>query len=345
MQIVKSAVSVLGSIVLYAFLATISVFLVPAFCVLRVADELNRLRRGRVQLKGSVVVVTGATGGFGTEIVRKLAAKGATIYAVDIMPLSHIEEKFADLKPLVIPLSCDVTSPDGLADISRTIRKNQHRVYALVNNAGINGDICSTIESSDANLRRVFEVNLFAAANLSRELHGVMIHGLQNQTDQAPTRGRIVNVTSAAGLVSAPAIGTYSATKFALEAFSDAMRVELHQRIDVAIIEPHFADTGILNGILNTDIEVLKKSLMADQLLKARARVADWRSGKQKGIMTPEYVASYMLSALEDIAVKDRYLVTPNVIVDGVMRTLAHLPNYFLLVDRVKRFMGDRNGF
>ena len=302
-----------------------------------------------LDLRGMAVVVTGAAGGFGAIVSRDLVSRGAVVYALDVCPTEAIEEAVAVEKGStgkVVAVKCDITKADDIRSTTEKIAAetvstadtdaSKPVLYAVLNNAGITGKLNTVLEGTSENMRQVFDVNVFGAIDLSRSLLPHMVKSKNiypgNDSRGRPRRGRIINVTSQAGLLSSPFLGNYCGTKFALESLSDSIRCELQDYIDVAIIEPFFAATNIVK-IKDTD-EELRSAYVGDTLIKMKLK-ADQKSSN--GMMAPEFVAEFIVRAIVDPVPKDRYPVVPNVFIGLLTKIMLHTPNYCKLVDHVKR--------
>ena len=172
-----------------------------------------------------VALVTGATSGIGYETARMLADLGYRVYAA--------ERRVERLKPLadkgVTALQMDLTDSASIEKAAARILQEEKRVDLLVNNAGY-GSYGPVEQVSIDEVRRQFEVNLFGLARLTQ---------LVLPTMRRAGRGRIVNTSSMAGRMVTNMGAWYHATKYALEAFSDALRMEMRPfGIDVVLIEP-----------------------------------------------------------------------------------------------------------
>ena len=172
-------------------------------------------------------------------------------------------------------------------------------------------------------LRRQFEVNVIATHELTRRV----LPAMRRQGE-----GRIVQCSSVLGFVSAPYRGAYCASKFALEALSDAMRHELAGTgIRVSIIEPgpirtRFVETALANFRKTVDIEA---SPHRDTYLARLAAME--QGGKQTFKLEPEAVAWKLVHALESARPKARYRVT----VPTLSRRLCQAPAAQSLADWV----------
>ena len=167
------------------------------------------------------ILVTGASSGIGFETAKELARLGHTVYAG--------ARRVALMEPLrefgVTPVVLDVTSEESIAECLEAVGP----VDVLVNNAGYGyfGPIeCVSLEEA----RRQLEVNLFGLAALTKAvLPGMRSRGF----------GRIVNIGSVAGKAAMNFGGWYNISKFAVEAFSDALRIEMKPfGVSVVLIEP-----------------------------------------------------------------------------------------------------------
>lgn len=181
-----------------------------------------------------VILITGCSSGIGRYLAQRLTQLGYIVVAT-ARKVETLQDLSADLK-----LSLDVTEPDSVNQAVASTLEQFGRIDVLINNAGYTMQ-GALEEVSDEQTRQVFDVNVFGALRMIR---AVVPHMRKQQS------GRIINISSIAGKLATPANGTYSATKFALEALSDALRLELDAfGIQVVVIEPgaiktHFDDTA-----------------------------------------------------------------------------------------------------
>lgn len=170
-----------------------------------------------------VVLVTGCSTGIGRDVARRLADEGWTVVAT-----ARRAETLADLA-VARRLALDVTDEQSAATAVWETVRAFGRIDALVNNAGYAARGAMEEMSAEA-LRAMFEVNVIGAARMLRLVAPFM---------REQRFGTIVNVSSIAGRMSMPVNGGYSASKFALEAISDAARQELAPfGVHVVIVEP-----------------------------------------------------------------------------------------------------------
>ncbi|WP_156257118.1 oxidoreductase [Sandarakinorhabdus oryzae] len=172
----------------------------------------------------NAVLITGASSGIGAASVRRMAARGWTVYAAArrLDRLAALER--ANVHPLPLDLTDDASICAAVDDLA-----SDGGVSAIVNNAGY-GSYGAVEDVPLAEARRQFEVNLFGAARLIQ---------LALPQLRRAERPRIVNISSVGGRIHEPFGAWYHATKFALEGFSDCLRMELKPfGIDVCVVQP-----------------------------------------------------------------------------------------------------------
>ncbi|HTV74168.1 MAG TPA: SDR family oxidoreductase [Candidatus Acidoferrales bacterium] len=174
-------------------------------------------------------LITGASTGIGRATALRLAQRGERVFAGVRNPQDGAALVQAGGEKITA-LELDVTQPSAIESARGQIEASlgTTQLTGLVNNAGI--VVAGPLEIiSDEDLRRQFDVNFFGAMAVTRAFLPLL----------RASRGRIVNLSSIAGKVSVPFNGAYSASKFALEAASDALRLELFPMgIHVSLIEP-----------------------------------------------------------------------------------------------------------
>jgi NAD(P)-dependent dehydrogenase (short-subunit alcohol dehydrogenase family) len=181
-------------------------------------------------------MVTGATGGIGCPVVSRLAAAGHRVFAAGRDP-EALRARAAS-HPEIHPVTLDVTdmaSIDGAVAEVRTATAG-HGLDVLVNVAG--AMFLGPVEAvPDELVRRQFEVNVFGLLAVTRAFLPQM---------RQRRNGRVVNVSSVLGRFALPGSGLYSASKFAVEAISDAMRMELAPfGVHVVLVEPGVVETPL----------------------------------------------------------------------------------------------------
>jgi NAD(P)-dependent dehydrogenase (short-subunit alcohol dehydrogenase family) len=218
-------------------------------------------------LKGKVAVVTGASSGIGEAAVLELASRGASVVAAarSVEKLEDLARRAAASGVLVV--EADVADRGSVeAMVEKTVEKFG-RIDVLVNNAGL-GLSGRISELRPEDLRYVFEVNTIGPMNC-----------VQAALPRMGDGGRIINVSSVVGLRAIPKVGGYCSTKFALNALSDSLRVEVADR--------GISVTSVYPGTTRTSFR--------DNSRRTKDEKRGWRP---KGV-TPERVAKRIAAAAE----------------------------------------------
>ncbi len=267
----------------------------------------------------NIVLITGASAGIGYSTAELLIKNGDKVYAG-----ARRVERMKGLKALggvVIPL--DITDEASLKSAVGVIIKTEGRLDVLMNNAGY-GAHGALEDVPLAEARRQFEVNLFGLARLTQLVLPHM---------RAAGGGTIINISSIAGKISMPTGGWYHASKHALEAYSDALRLEVAQfGIKVIIIEPgpiktEWDKTALVN------LEKYSGSGAYAPLVK---RITEkFRAGYRGGAPGPAVVAGVILKALRSRRPAARYPVPFKASIIIFLKWLA--PDRVL--DRALRFI------
>lgn len=172
-----------------------------------------------------IALVTGASSGIGEATALKLQALGYTTYAAArrVHRMEHLTRSG------IRPLAMDVTDDEAMQSVVSQIIAEEGRIDVLVNNAGY-GSYGALEDVPQSEARSQFEVNVFGATRLTQ----LVLPHMREQRS-----GTIVNITSMGGKMYTPLGAWYHATKFALEAISDCLRMEVKPfGIDVIVIEP-----------------------------------------------------------------------------------------------------------
>ena len=198
------------------------------------------------KLDGKVAVITGASSGIGEATAEALAAEGASVVVA-----ARREERLSDLVERIngnggkaLSVECDVTDEEQAHDLIQRARDELGRVDILVNNAGVMQ--LSKIEKGLSDeWRRMFEVNVLGLLYVTDAAVQVM---------KEQGSGHLINISSVAGRKSGPLRGAYSGTKFAVNAISEALRVELlEDHIRVTMVEPGAVETELPDHITDEE--------------------------------------------------------------------------------------------
>jgi NAD(P)-dependent dehydrogenase (short-subunit alcohol dehydrogenase family) len=181
--------------------------------------------------------ITGAARGIGAEIVKAALAVGDQVVAAGRDP-AGISEAFAAPPERLFAVRLDVAEPGQAESAVAAAAERFDGVDILVNNAGY-GQLGAFEENEPADIARQFAVNVFGLFDVTRAVLPLM---------RRRRSGRIFNITSVAGFRGGPGASLYSASKFAVEGFSESLALELAQfGIAVTIVEPGAFRTGFLD--------------------------------------------------------------------------------------------------
>jgi NAD(P)-dependent dehydrogenase (short-subunit alcohol dehydrogenase family) len=247
------------------------------------------------------VLITGCSTGIGRATAEHLAGKGWTVYATARRPesVADLEEKGCKT------LALDVTDEASMSAAVAAVEQAEGAVGVLVNNAGYSQS--GAVEDVPLDVvRRQFETNVFGLVRMCQ----LALPGMRRQG-----WGKIVNVSSMGGKLVFPGGGFYHATKFAVEAISDALRFEVRGfGVDVAIIEPglirtSFGDTAA-HGVGEATSDDGPYAEFNAAVAKETAEVYDGPLSRLGG--GPETVARAIEKAITRRRPKIRYAVTPS---------------------------------
>ena len=193
---------------------------------------------------GSNVLVTGASSGIGRQLTLQLTTAGARVIAVARRG-DRLDELTAACPPgRVVPIVGDVTT-DGCRDEAfAAIGSIGGHLEAIINNAGIGG-VGRFDEAPATRARQIMEVNYFAPLAWIRD-------GLPHLRGSLPRHPVICNIGSVLGHRAVPLKSEYSASKFALHGFSDALRVELSPQIAVTLVSPSTTRSEFFDVLVDT---------------------------------------------------------------------------------------------
>lgn len=262
------------------------------------------------------VVITGASTGIGAATALYLAKHGWCVYAgvrkrADAEGLSARSE--GDIRPLIL----DVTRQDQVdAAVEIVARALEGRTLTgLVNNAGIANMGPLAIQPLD-DFKAHFDVNVFGLLRASQAFAPLL--GMDRDREGAP--GRIVNITSVGGRISAPFLGAYTATKHAVEAMTDSLRRELVIfGIDAIAIGPGSVKTPIWDKAEEANSDGPYAGSAWSDALEQFEQVM--LKGGRDGL-PPEQIAKVVEIALEDATPRARYSPVPNKLTNWYIPTL-----------------------
>jgi NADP-dependent 3-hydroxy acid dehydrogenase YdfG len=247
------------------------------------------------------VLISGCSSGIGAATAAALVRAGHTVYAT-----ARQIETLADLEALGChPLALDVTSEDSMIAAVKAVEEEHGQIGTLINNAGFAE--YGPIEESDLErVRAMFDTNVFGLARLTQLVLPAM---------RRARSGRIVNIGSMSGRTTFPVGGFYHASKYAVEAISDALRVEVKPLgIDVILVEPGLIRTNF-ESRMNESLEVgaaRRDAVTAyGDLLAANEKSSTGGYANDFMATGPESVAAVIVRAVQSARPRSRYVVTP----------------------------------
>ena len=261
------------------------------------------------------ILITGCSSGVGQEAARQLRERGWRVLAT-ARKADDRARIARDLGVETIALELgDQASVAAAADAA--LEMTAGKLTAVYNNAAY-GVIGAMEDISADVLRRHFEVNVIGTHELTRRLIPAM---------RAQGHGRIVTCSSVLGLVSGPYRGPYCATKFAVEAIHDALRMELAGTgIHVSVLQPGPIKTAFMSSTLATfksTVDVANSPHRAAYEKRMMAMETETASRFRVG---PETVVAHLIHALESPRPKARYKISPHTHVISAARRLLPMP-------------------
>jgi len=289
-------------------------------------------KRFRVNGKRSVFI-TGCDTGFGNLTAKRLDQLGVRVFAGCLTEEGSRNLKAETSNQLTV-IQLDVTKSETINAAYDIVHAAcPEGLWALINNAGI-ADYTPSDYALMPAFRRVCDVNLFGLVEMTSRLMPLI----------KQQRGRVINVASVAGLISSPGMSAYSVSKYGVEAYSDALRRELHVfGVDVILVEPSFMATPL--------IDVAKTSAMQHKSWNSlpvwyRNEYGDeWLNTQIKNVQpllesagNPALVVENLVEAVLCKFVPHRYLVGPGSL---IFKFLSTIPSS--LSDILFNFMHEFN--
>jgi NAD(P)-dependent dehydrogenase (short-subunit alcohol dehydrogenase family) len=233
--------------------------------------------------------VTGASAGIGEAAARALVGAGFTVYGTSRRAAAG--EKRGE----VVLLPLDVTDDESVASAVREVLDRSGRIDILVNNAGV-GVAGAAEESSTEQARALFDTNLFGSMRMTRAV-------LPHMREQGG--GRIINVSSVLGLVPAPFMALYAASKHAIEGYSESLDHEVREHgVRVLLVEPGYTNTAFDANAVAVDEPLplyARRREAIDVLIAAAVKGGD----------EPSVVGEAIVAAATDRRPKLRYPAGP----------------------------------
>jgi len=272
------------------------------------------------------VLVTGASSGIGRNIAETLAKKGYFVYAgarkqKDLDTLNAINN--------IQAIRLDVTIQSEIDAAVKTVEKAGRGLYGVVNNAGVTvfGPL---IEVSEKDMQFQMNVNLFGPYRINKAFAPLIIKN----------KGRISTIGSIAGITSGQLLGPYSMSKYAMEAYTDALHAEMKKfDVQVSIIEPGNYNSKVIINMHNRIKE--NKSVNKDSLYKDEMNgLGQYMPSDRSIFKTPDDVSAAVVHALFSKNPKRHYMVVP--VQDEAAFTIKGALNTIVELNRDHAFSYDK---
>ncbi|KYG72604.1 SDR family oxidoreductase [Roseivirga spongicola] len=215
-----------------------------------------------MEIRDKIVLITGGASGIGKIMVRLMLERKAKVIIWDIHQ-EGIDRTIAEFsgKGKVFGYKVDVSSLEQIQETAKKVKAEIGVVDILINNAGIVvGKYFN--EHTPSDISKTIDINTNAPMFITREFLDDMLK--QNS-------GHICNIASSGGLVSNPKMSVYAASKWALNGWSDTLRLEMKQmkkKVNVTTIMPYYINTGMFDGV-KSKIPILEPEATALTIVKA----------------------------------------------------------------------------
>lgn len=219
------------------------------------------------EVAGRNVLITGAASGIGRLMALKAAAKGANLvlWDIDETGLAKLVAEIRANSGKAFSYRCDVSRHQDVYRVAEQVRTDVGMVDVLINNAGvISGKLL--LECSDEQIRRTMDVNTMAHFWTVRAFLPDMIRA---------SRGHIVTIASAGGIIGVSRMVDYCASKFAAFGFDEALRMEIRKnrwRVKTTVVCPFYINTGMFAGVRSRFpwlLPILDEDLVAERIIHA----------------------------------------------------------------------------
>jgi NAD(P)-dependent dehydrogenase (short-subunit alcohol dehydrogenase family) len=252
-----------------------------------IRPTLGRLESQNLIMK-KVILITGISSGFGKQTAEHLAAAGHKVYGT--------VRRDVEISSSVNGLKLDLTNTDSIRMAVKTIFEKEGRIDVLINNAGMHTG--GPIETSpDENIKLQMDTNFLGMVNLTREILPVM---------RKQGGGMIINFSSIGGLMGLPFQAFYSAGKFAIEGFSEALRMEVRQfNIKIVLINP---------GDFHTNNSANRRNFLAptgsnDPYQEQYLKTMEIIEKDEAGGWEPQVLAKKLVTIVESKNPRQRYII------------------------------------
>ena len=218
-----------------------------------------------MELKNKKLLITGGASGIGKIMARKSLERGVShlvIWDIKEEGLSKTKEEFSKFGILISIYKVDVSNLDEIKIYAQKVRTEVGKIDVLINNAGI---VVGKYfhENTHQDIQKTMLINSNALMHVTLEFLPEMMK---------ENSGAICNIASSAGLISNPKMAVYAASKWAVNGWSDSLRLEMEQlkkNISVTTIMPFYINTGMFDGVQSKLIPILEPEPTAEKIIKS----------------------------------------------------------------------------
>lgn len=218
-----------------------------------------------MDFKNKKVLITGGASGIGKIMARKSLERGIShlvIWDINEEGLAKTKEEFSTFGILISTYKVDVSALDEIKINAQKVRTEVGKIDILINNAGI---VVGKYfhENTHLDIQKTMLINSNALMHIALEFLPEMMK---------TNYGAICNIASSAGLISNPKMAVYAASKWAVNGWSDSLRLEMEQlqkEISITTIMPFYINTGMFDGVKSKLIPILEPEPSAEKIIKA----------------------------------------------------------------------------
>ena len=218
-----------------------------------------------MELKNKKLLITGGASGIGKIMARKSLERGVShlvIWDINEEGLSKTKEEFSKFGIPIFIYKVDVSNLDEIKINAQKVRTEVGKIDVLINNAGI---VVGKYfhENTHQDIQKTMLINSNALMHVTLEFLSEMMK---------ENSGAICNIASSAGLISNPKMAVYAASKWAVNGWSDSLRLEMEQlkkNISVTTIMPFYINTGMFDGVQSKLIPILEPEPTAEKIIKS----------------------------------------------------------------------------
>ena len=218
-----------------------------------------------MDFKNKKVLITGGASGIGKIMARKSLERGIShlvIWDINEEGLAKTKEEFSTFGILISTYKSDASVLDEIKSTAQKVRTEVGKIDVLINNAGI---VVGKYfhENTHLDIQKTMLINSNAMMHIALEFLPEMMK---------TNSGAICNIASSAGLISNPKMAVYAASKWAVNGWSDSLRLEMEQlqkNISITTIMPFYINTGMFDGVKSKLIPILEPEPTAEKIIKA----------------------------------------------------------------------------